>query len=237
MTDAPLIVDPSAVFIDKQQEDLVDFIFRITADRSRAAVMGREACRQLKDELSSQDDESSIKMRLFQLAYDMNEEALRPIPKNFFENWFRHQHSDPRTVAAAFRWEVTLLELGQHAALLLLLKHRYDFSVASCAAIVNREEAEVSHELTVLETLAVKDKGLELADLKNLPHYGFLDIPELQQTALSQIMNSIRTRETWWARLAALFAVGMIGFFIWMVSAYSGFSKLWRFFRMWITGQ
>ncbi len=52
MSESPVILDPSARFVDEQQEDLVDFIFRLTGDRSRAAVMGREACRLMKDELN-----------------------------------------------------------------------------------------------------------------------------------------------------------------------------------------
>ncbi len=236
MSEAPTILDPSAQFIDDQQEALVDFIFRLTADRSRAAVMGREACRQMKDDLSSGLDESGIKTRLFQLAYELNEEAMRPIPRNFFENWYRYQHHEPRTVAPAFRWELRLLDLGHHAAQLLLLRYRYQFSTAVCAHIMNRDIQEIEDELITLEELIRQDKHMDLQYLAQLPRYGFLDVPEQQQTALSHLMNHMRPHHHLWSRLAIVLALAMLGGFIWMLFAFSAFTKLWRVFRLWLIG-
>jgi|GEM_PF-3153701 len=237
MSDSSLIIDPSARFIDEQQEDLVDFMFRLTADRSRAAVMGREACRQMKDELSSQLDHANIRTRLFQLAYELNEDALRPIARNFFEAWYRHQHQDQRTVAASFRWEFRLLEMGHHASQLLVLRHRYGFSPVSCAEIMNREVEDINHELEMLENLVKQDKGLDLAWLKELPHYGFLDSQEtMQQTALSHIMGHLRPRERWWGQWALLSAFLMFFGFLWLLHTYAGFSNIWRLFRLWMVG-
>lgn len=231
MNDSPLILDPSARFVDEQQEDLVDFIFRLTGDRSRAAVMAREVGRQMKDELHSQMDEPEIRRRIFQLAYEFNEEAMRPISKDFFEAWYRYQHRDPRTVAKAYRWEIKLLEFGHHAAQLLLLRHRYGFSLPDTSFIMYREEVDVHHELEILDGLIQKEGGLDVKDLSELPRYGFLDTPEPQTTALSHIMNQLRPRQRWWPQLAVILAFVMLGVFFWLLHAFVGFTQLWRLAR------
>jgi hypothetical protein len=231
MTDAPLIIDPSARFVEQQQEDLVDFIFRLTGDRSRAAVMARETCRHMKDELHSQMDEPQIRARLFQLAYELNEEAMRPIPRDFLEAWYRYQHKDPKTVAKAYRWEIKLLEFGHHAAQLLLLRHRYGFSLPDTAFIIYRDDVDVQAELDILDDLVRKDGGLDYQDLAALPRYGFLDTPEPQTTALSHIMNQLRSRPRWWAQLALVLAFAMVATFFWLLHEYVGFTQLWRLLR------
>ncbi len=231
MSDSPLIIDPSARFVDEQQEDLVDFTFRLTGDRSRAAVMAREACRQMKDELNSQMEPPEIRRRLFQLAYEFNEEAMRPITKDFFEGWYRFQHKDPRTVAKAYRWEIKLLEFGHHAAQLLLLRHRYDFSLADTSFIMYREEVDVHAELEILDGMIKKEGGLDVQDLAELPRYGFLDMPEPQTTALSYIMNQLRPRPRWWRKVALVLAIIMLAVFFWMLHAYVGFTQLWHLVR------
>jgi hypothetical protein len=235
MTDAPVIQDPSTRFIEAQQEDLADFVFRLTGDRSRAGVMAREACQQMKDELESQVTDEQIRSRLFQLAYEMNEEAMRPVARSFFEAWFRHHHRDPRTVAPSYRWEMALLELGHHAAQLLLLHHRYGFTTEACAAILYRDEADIEHELQVLAELIRKDAaGLDLAWLPQLPRYGFLDIPEQQTTALSHIMQQLKPRRHWWPQIFGLLAFAMLALFFWLLHAFTGFSQLWRTLWAWM---
>ncbi|HYX35449.1 MAG TPA: hypothetical protein VE954_20330 [Oligoflexus sp.] len=236
MSDSPLIIDPSARFVDEQHEDLVDFIFRLTGDRSRSGVMAKEVCRQMKDELQSQIEEPEIRARLFQLAYEFNEEAMRPIPRDFFEAWFRYHHKDPKSVAKAYRWEIKLLELGHHAAQLLLLRYRYGFSLPACAFIVYREEVDVHAELEILEGLIHEDRGLDYQDLATLPRYGFLQIPEHQTTALSHIMNQLRPRQRWWPQLALVLAFSMLALFFWMLHAFVGFRQIWRLLRSLILG-
>jgi hypothetical protein len=231
MSDSPLIIDPSARFVDEQQDDLVDFIFRLTGDRSRAAVMAREVLRQMKDELHSQMDEPEIRRRLFQLAYEFNEEAMRPISRDFLESWFRFQHKEPRTVAQSYRWEIKLLEFGHHAAQLLLLRHRYGFSLADTAFIMYREEVDVHEELEILDGHIQQEHGLDVKDLAALPRYGFLDKPEPQTTALSHIMNQLRPRPNAWPRVALVLALVMLAVFFWMLHAYVGFSQLWQMAR------
>lgn len=231
MSEPPVIIDPSARFVDEQHEDLVDFIFRLTGDRSRAAVMGREACRHMKDELHSLMEEPTIRSRLFQLAYELNEEAMRPIPRDFFEAWFRYQHKDPKTVAKGYRWEIKLLEVGHHAAQLLLLRYRYGFSPETCAFILYRDEEDIQSELEILEGLIQEDRGLDPKDLADLPRYGFLEMPEPQTTALSHIMNQLRPRERWWAQLAMVLAFVMLAIFFWMLHTFVGFSQIWRLVR------
>ncbi|WP_141731973.1 hypothetical protein [Oligoflexus tunisiensis] len=231
MTDEPLIIDPSARFVEQQQEDLVDFIFRLTGDRSRAAVMAREVCRQMKDELHSQMDEPQIRARLFQLAYEFNEEAMRPIARDFLETWYRFQHKDPKTVAKAYRWEIKLLEFGHHATQLLLLRYRYGFSLPATAFIVYREEVDVHAELEILDELVRKEGSLDYKDLAELPRYGFLETPEPQTTALSHIMNQLRPRPRWWAQLAMVLAFAMVAVFFWLLHEYVGFTQLWRLLR------
>jgi len=236
MSDSPLIIDPSARFVDEQQEDMVDFIFRLTGDRSRAAVMAREVCRHTKDELHSQMEEPEIRARLFQLAYEYNEEAMRPIPRDFFEAWFRYHHKDPKTVAKAYRWEIKLLELGHHAAQLLLLRYRYGFNIPACAFIMYREEVDIHAELEVLEGLIHEDRTLDFLDLTELPRYGFLEIPEQQSTALSHIMNQLRPRQRWWPQLALVLAFAMLALFFGMLHAFVGFSHIWNLLRTIIMG-
>jgi hypothetical protein len=231
MSDSPLIIDPSARFVDEQQEDLVDFSFRLTGDRSRAGVMAREVCRQMKDELNSQMETPEIRRRLFQLAYEFNEEVMRPITRDFFEGWYRYQHKDPTTVARSYRWEIKLLEFGHHAAQLLLLRHRYGFSLPDAAFIVYREEVDVHEELEILDRLIQKEGGLDLKDLAELPRYGFLDMPEPQTTALSYIMNQLRPHHPWRSQLAVVLAFVMLAVFFWMLHAFVGFNQLWRFVR------
>jgi hypothetical protein len=231
MSDLSLIIDPSARFVDEQQEDLVDFIFRLTGDRSRAAVMAREVGRQMKDELHSQMESPEIRRRLFQLAYEFNEEAMRPIPREFLESWYRYQHRDPTTVAKSYRWEIKLLEFGHHAAQLLLLRHRYGFSLPDTAFIMYREEVDVHEELDILDGYIQQESGLNLQDLAELPRYGFLARPEPQTTALSHIMNQLRPRQHAWPRVALVLALVMLAVFFWMLHAYVGFSQLWQMMR------
>jgi hypothetical protein len=185
----------------------------------------------MKDELHSQMDEPEIRRRLFQLAYEFNEEAMRPIAKDFFEAWYRYQHKDPRTVAKAYRWEIKLLEFGHHAAQLLLLRHRYRFSLPDAAFIMYREEVDVHAELEILDGLIQKEGGLDVKDLRDLPQYGFLVTPEPQTTALSHIMNQLRPRERWWPKLALVLAFVMLALFFWMLHAFVGFTELWRLAR------
>jgi hypothetical protein len=236
MNDSPLIMDPSARFVDEQQEDLVDFIFRLTGDRSRAAVMAREIRRQMKDELHSQMDEPAIRRRIFQLAYDFNEEAMYPITQDFFEAWYRYQHRDPKTVAKAYRWEIKLLEFGHHGTQLLLLRHRYGFSLPDTSFIMYREEVDVHRELEILDDLIQKEGGLDVKNLAELPRYGFLDTPEPQTTALSHIMNQLRPRQRGWPLWALFLAFVMLAVFFWLLHAFMGFTQLWRLARSLLMG-
>lgn len=234
MSESPVIVDPSALFVDEQQDDLVDYIFRMTGDRSRAALMGREACRLMKDELSSQLEKSAIRARLFQLAYELSEEALRPIARGFIESWFRLQHRNPKTVATAFRWELRLLELGHHATQLLLLRYRYRFNTRTTAWIMFRDESDVIAELMILEKLVQEEHKLELDALTQLPRYGFLDVPDpLQTTALSALMRQFRPRDRWWPQIALLAAFMMFAIFFWLVREFFDFTQVWGVMRSW----
>jgi hypothetical protein len=231
MTDAPLIMDSNARFVDKQEQDMVDFIFRLTGDRSRAAVMARDVCRQMKDELQSQMEQPEVRARIFQLAYEYSEELMRPIPRNFFESWFRYHHKDPKTLAKAYRWEIRLLELGHHAAQLLLLRYRYGFNIPTCAFIMYREQVDIHAELELLKGLVHEDRGLDLQGLAELPRYGFFEIPEQQTTALSHIISQLRPRQSWWPRLALVLALTMLAVFLAMLQALVGFRPIWNLLR------
>lgn len=231
MSDAPLIIDPGARFVDEQEPDMVDFIFRLTGDRSRAAVMAREVVRHMQDELQSQMEQREIRARIYQLAYEYSEEFMRPIPREFLQSWFRHHHQDPKTLAQSYRWEIKLLDLGHHAAQLLLLRYRYGFNIPTSAFIMHREPVDIHAELELLERLIHEDRSLDLQGLVELPRYGFFETPEQQTTALSQIMSQLRPPQSFWPRLALVLALTMLAVFFAVLQVLVGFRPIWNMLR------
>ncbi len=203
-----MIIDKAAQFLDEQREDLVDFIFRLTSDRGRAGVMGREAIRQLQDELASMPEPDELKMRLFQRAYELNEEALRPLQHGFLEDYFRFHISDVKTLGRYYRWELFLIQLNQYSSLLLLLIYRYGFDEAGAAFVLGRETDDIKEEVKALLRLVKKQK-FELEDLRGLPRYGFIEKPLTSQTSLSHVSRGLQPRRRYrW--VFSLIGVGLI---------------------------
>lgn len=188
-----MIIDKAAHFLDEQREDLVDFVFRLTADRSRAGVMAREAIQQLKDELSSMPDEEQLRALLFQRAYELNEEALRQLQHDFLENYFRYHISDLSSLGRFYRWELFLIKMNQFSSLLLLLRYRYHFDGEGSALVLGREAEELLEEEKALLKVVKKEK-LDLGDLKSLPRYGFPEQALSSQTPLSRISRGLQPR-------------------------------------------
>lgn len=211
-----MILDTAAKFLDEQKEDLADFSFRLTADRGRAGVMAREAIQQLKDEMPSMPDYEELRAQVFRRAYELNEEALRPLSRDFLEHYFRHHISDVKTLGRYYRWEFFLIELGQFSSLLLLLRYRYRFSVGGAALVLGREEADTADEEKAL-LKAVKKAKLDLRDLEMLPRYGFLNEPLSEQLPLSRISLGLqpRRRFRWILRgLLLTLILGLLGHYL-----------------------
>ncbi len=188
-----MIIDTAAQFLDEQTDDLVDFSFRLTADRGRAGVMAREAIQQLKDELTSMPEREELRALVFQKAYELNEEALRPLSRDFLEQYFRHHIKDLTTLGRLYRWELFLIKLDQFSSMLLLLRYRYQMSLGSCALALGRDEAELQAEEKALLKVVKKEK-LELDDMADLPRYGFLNEPLSEQMPLSRISRGLQPR-------------------------------------------
>lgn len=205
-----MIVDPAARFIDQQHEELVDFVFRMTADRGRAGVMAREVSQQIKDELDSSEDFQVSRMQLFQRAYQLNHDAMRALDRAFLEPYFRYQITSKETIPRLYRWELFLLELQARDALLLLLSYRHEFELDEIGTILDQQVEDLELRLEQLE-VRVRARGkLQLTDLKALPKYGFLNQSEEPNSSLSDLMRGMRTRQIrpWPYQLRLLITVG-----------------------------
>ncbi len=189
------VSDPAVEYIATRKDEIIDFIFRLTADPGRAALLAQETCVQIGDELPSQASFESIRKLLFQRAYDLNEEALRPMDRNFLERYFRNHFQDRQQLALVYRWELTLLEIGQFAALLLLLLYRFGFSVEDAAEILGRDLASVRSERASLEKNLKKQQKADWESLRLLPRYGFVIEQTDGETPLSAMMRDMKDRD------------------------------------------
>lgn len=177
--------------------------------------MGRETTLQLESELRSRMDLEDLRAACYQRAYELSEEALRPLDRRFLEDYFRVEHDNVSSLARLYRWELYLLELGHHAAILLLLQFRYGFDLHNCSLILGRDQLESESE--ILQALVKKKRGMDLADLKDLPRYGFVTEKLVPQTALSRVMVRMRVphaRPLVWIVIGVLLASTLLGFLI-----------------------
>ncbi len=217
------IRDPAADFIEARREELADFVFRLTADPGRAEIMARETCVQIKDELPSQASFEMIRRLLFQRAYDLNEDALRPPDRRFFEQYYRHHYTERQQLALVYRWEIMLLEIGHMAALVLLLIHRFGFSEEDTAEILGRDLQDIKNERETLEKRLKKQKKGDWDSLRKLPRYGFIATMGETETPISAMMRDMKQRHlgpTWSGRRVFLgLLLGALGIFLVMFLA------------------
>lgn len=217
------ILDPAADLIASQERLVVDFIFRLTGDRSRAGVMSKDICSYVLDNLDSGLDDIAIRCRLFARAFELNEDALRGVDRDFIEKYFRNSRIPPKDMARLYRWEIFLADLPLMDAIPLLLIDRYGFPRAAVPEITGWEAEEVERRLGNAEALIAADRKLKRSDLKDLPFYGFLPLPDIEQSSLSRIMRKLDStsvhhpkRET--LTIALVVALGFIIailYFVW----------------------
>jgi hypothetical protein len=188
------ISDPAADYIENQQAVVIDFVFRLTGDRSRAGVMGKDICNYVLDNLDSGLDLQQIRVRLFARAFELNEEALRGIDRSFLEGYYRSQLTNPRDIARFYPWEVFLAALPLEQSIPFLLTERYGFGRRELAEIVRWDDAVIQERKAGAYRSLVQQKRLDKADLKELPYYGFLPVPDGHQSSLSLIMRQMDTR-------------------------------------------
>lgn len=216
------ILDPAADFIARQEPLVVDFIFRLTGDRSRAGVMGKDICSYVLDNLDSGLDDIAIRCRLFARAFELNEDALRGVDRNFIEKYFRSSKIPPKDMPRLYRWEIFLAELPLMDAIPLLLIDRYGFPRAAVPEITGWEAEAVERRLGNAEALVTADKKLKRSDMKDLPFYGFLPLPDVEHSSLSRIMRKLDSsaphpkRETLIMALiiAVVFIIALL-YFVW----------------------
>ncbi len=218
------ISDPALEYIESQKSELLDFIFRLTGDRSRAGIVATEVCEFVHRELMSSWTQDDIRVELFAHAFEINADAARGLDKSFLEAYFRNQYKDVKKIPSLYPLEVFLIDLGIEAAIVTTLEHRYRFSAEAIARITDRSLENVkADQAFVIKRLKASPK-VKLEELSQLPAYDFLSVPEHHPTDISQILGDMRPKKRrfrleW--RLVGLFVLlGLIvGFVIYELVA------------------
>lgn len=192
------ISDPALEFIESQKPRLLDFIFRLTGDRSRAGIIANEVCEFVHRELMSSWSQQDIRVELFAYAYEANRDAIRGIEKSFFETYYRNQFNDTKKVTVYYPLEIFLLELGLPAGLVAALEHRYKFVEEEIARIMDRTLEEVQADKVLIQKQLKRHPKLKLEEAINLPIYDFLNLPDHHPTAISHILVDMKPKRIEW---------------------------------------
>jgi hypothetical protein len=157
--------------------------------------------------------ESQIRCCPFSAAFDLNDEVLRGIELSFLQGYYRTQLTDPHDIGRFYPWEIFLASLPLTEMIPFLLVERYGFAPENLPEIVHQDPERVKARLSDVENRLLEQKHLQRADLKALPYYGFLAVPDGQHSSLSLIMQEMDKHRVPKGRrlLVAVILAGLLG--------------------------
>lgn len=216
------ISDPALEYIGSQKGSLLDFIFRLTGDRSRAGIIANEVCEYVHRELMSSWSQQEIRVELFAYAYEINTEALRGIEKSFLEQYYRNQFKETKKIAVYYPLELFLAELDPRVALVATLKHRYHFGDEEIARILDLSLDVIESDFATLRKSLKTHPKVKLDEAAHLPVYDFLQVPDHHPTDISHILGDMKPKEMDWQPkiIGLLVLLGLIiGFVVYQIYA------------------
>lgn len=190
-----VFTDPAWNYIESQKAFLLDFIFRLTGDRSRAGIVANEVCEYVHRELLSSWSQQEIRVELFSYAYELNAEAARGIDKAFFEAYYRTQFNDVRRVSVFYPLELFLSGLGARGAFVGALKYRFHFTLEEIARILDLSLEDIESEVAAMNRGLKSNSKVKLEEAVNLPVYDFLQGPDHHPTDISVMVGDIRPKK------------------------------------------
>ncbi|MES2745016.1 MAG: hypothetical protein V4655_06300 [Bdellovibrionota bacterium] len=207
------ISDPALDYIESQKPSLLDFVFRLTGDRSRAGIIAAEVCDYVHHELMSSWTREEIRVELYAHAFDINSDARRGIERSFFEKYYRNQFSDTKKIALYYPLELFIIELGDYPGLVATLQHRYHFAPAEIARILNRSIEDVDTDIAFIKKSLKTHPKIKLEEAASLPVYDFLQLPDQHPTDISHILSDMKPKKIEWEpRLVGLLI--LLGFIV-----------------------
>ncbi len=218
------ISDPALDFIEAQKPELLDFIFRLTGDRSRAGIVANEVCEYVHRELMSTWSQTEIRVELFAHAFEVNADAARGLDRSFLEAYYRNQFKEIKRIPSFYPLEMFLIDLGVEVAIVATLEYRFRFRAEDIARIMDRSLENVKADQTLVAKSLKSSPKVKLEEMPNLPAYDFLSVPEHHPTDISQILGDMKPKARRFRidyRLVGLFILlGLIvGFVIYEVVA------------------
>ena len=214
------VSDPALTYIESRKDSLMDFVFRLTGDRSRAGIVANEVCAYVHRELMSSWSQHEIRVELFAYAYEINSDAARGIEKSFLEQYYRHQYEETKKVALYYPLELFLVDLGPELALVATLAHRFHFADEDIARIMDKSLEEVEAARQKVRSSLKKHPKIKIEEALHLPVYDFLVLPEHHPTDISHILGDMKFTPIQWSpkTILLLILLGLIiGFIIYQI--------------------